>query len=370
MKFYTKPVNLSAVVAFTLLTGAVLADWKLAELVEPPARSPQEAVGSASMMTMSSYASTVTTNETAVSEEIRALARALHHDPVQIYSYVKNHIDYVPTYGVHVGATGCLKAGKGNDFDQCALLISLLRVSGYDCYYRNADVIYKRSDIVKWIPTTESDADAVHFNCGGYSGSITGVPSEMYANRTWVVAEIDGGEVVLDPAMKFHNTNDAIDLETASGYDLATLRSTASSNATVTGESVKNMNRTALDSLLAQYTADLVEHLKNNHSGKGVDEIFGLRKIIEEDISSLTTTLPHSEYIYPSTIIDWTHAPTNSFISFTVQHQGVDKTLYGHEISGERLSIIYDTSNGSCTWPARLFQPAIPLRAASPITLI
>ncbi len=334
-----------------MIAQASMGEWKLSAPLPTHEYAQGRGSGSAPLtlqsMEASTYGTTVTTNETEVTDEIRALARALDHDPLQMYAYVKNHIEYIPTYGVYVGATGCLKAMKGNDFDQCALLASLFRVSGYECYYRNADVNYYRSDVANWLPLPAGELDGIHFNCGGDSGAVSGYPNEMFVNRTWVIAEIDGSEVVFDPAIKNYTTNNAIDLATATGYSLSSLRSAASSNATVTGYSVEDMNQTALDAILTEYTTNLIAYIKNNYSGRGVDEVYGLRKIIPENIDSYPTALPFNAYIYSSTVTNWTHIPTNDISSFRVQHQGIDESFSGHELAGKRLSIMYDTSNGN-----------------------
>ena len=56
-------------------------------------------------------------SETEVTPEIKELAKALQHDPLLIYQYVYNHIDYVPTYGSLKGASMTLLERCGNDFD-------------------------------------------------------------------------------------------------------------------------------------------------------------------------------------------------------------------------------------------------------------
>jgi len=62
---------------------------------------------------------------------IAELARALKYDVNLIYEYVYTNIEYTPTYGLKKGALGTLLDGNGNDFDQSALLVALLRASGY-----------------------------------------------------------------------------------------------------------------------------------------------------------------------------------------------------------------------------------------------
>ena len=67
-----------------------------------------------------------------ITPEIQALADGLQDDPVRIYNYVHDHIRYVLYFGSKKGATLTLLEKSGNDFDQCALLVALLRAAGYN----------------------------------------------------------------------------------------------------------------------------------------------------------------------------------------------------------------------------------------------
>ena len=61
--------------------------------------------------------------------EISSLARNLENDPRRIYDYVHNYVKYVHYFGAKKGALLTYLEGSGNDFDQCALLVSLLRAA-------------------------------------------------------------------------------------------------------------------------------------------------------------------------------------------------------------------------------------------------
>src|SRR2546428_10189399 len=67
----------------------------------------------------------------AITPEIQALARGLENDPLRIFNYVHDHIRYVLYFGSKKGAQLTLLEKSGNDFDQCALLVALLRAAGY-----------------------------------------------------------------------------------------------------------------------------------------------------------------------------------------------------------------------------------------------
>ena len=61
-------------------------------------------------------------------ENLKNLAVSLQNDPLTIFNYVANNIDYVPYFGSKKGADSTLLEKLGNDFDQASLLIGLLRV--------------------------------------------------------------------------------------------------------------------------------------------------------------------------------------------------------------------------------------------------
>ena len=66
-----------------------------------------------------------------ITPEIQALARGLENDPVRMFNYVHDHIRHVLYFGSKKGAELTLLEKSGNDFDQCALLVALLRAGGY-----------------------------------------------------------------------------------------------------------------------------------------------------------------------------------------------------------------------------------------------
>jgi transglutaminase-like putative cysteine protease len=66
-----------------------------------------------------------------ITPEIQALADGMQDNPLTIYNYVHDHIRYVAYFGSKKGAQLTLLEKSGNDFDQCALLVALLRAASY-----------------------------------------------------------------------------------------------------------------------------------------------------------------------------------------------------------------------------------------------
>ena len=75
------------------------------------------------------------TPEAPITGEIAALAQSLDWNPVLIYGWVKNNIETEWYWGIMKGAEGTLRQGSGNDADQAALLVALLRASGFPARY-------------------------------------------------------------------------------------------------------------------------------------------------------------------------------------------------------------------------------------------
>src|SRR5439155_14494618 len=75
------------------------------------------------------------TIEVQFTPEIRQLAESLGNNPVNIFNWVRNNIDFVPTWGSVQGAQLCMENRLCNAFDTASLLIALLRVSGIPARY-------------------------------------------------------------------------------------------------------------------------------------------------------------------------------------------------------------------------------------------
>jgi len=95
------------------------------------------------------------TPEATVTPEIAALAQSLNYSPVKIYEYVVKNIRYEPYWGLLKGAQGTLVSGSGGASDQAALLIALMRESGYPARYVRGTIGFYNHGIenpgLRWI---------------------------------------------------------------------------------------------------------------------------------------------------------------------------------------------------------------------------
>ncbi|TGN99815.1 hypothetical protein PN36_33305 [Candidatus Thiomargarita nelsonii] len=75
------------------------------------------------------------TEDVQITPPIEALALELEHNPVKIYNWVHDNIQFIPTYGSIQGSQMTLETKSGNAFDTASLLIALLRTSGIHARY-------------------------------------------------------------------------------------------------------------------------------------------------------------------------------------------------------------------------------------------
>ena len=90
----------------------------------------------------------------AITPEIQALADGLQNDAARIYEYCRNHIAFEPYWGSKKGATLTYLEGSGNAFDTSALMVALLRASGYEnVKYRYGFIDVFDYNVQDWLGT-------------------------------------------------------------------------------------------------------------------------------------------------------------------------------------------------------------------------
>ena len=228
-------------VAFILLTLPALLHaevagpgWHLAD-VEPvtPWSTPSQTAFE--QPAVSAYVETLAEGEaaTGLTPELVELARALQHDPKLIYDYVRNHIDYVPYYGSLKGAMLTYLDSSGNDFDQAALLIALLRESGFTAQFVYGKMTIPGDQLTNWLGVDPGwQAVGRVLPSGGIPVEALYVDGTAKFDRVWVKAIIDSVDYLFDPAFKsYQNISGIADIEAAAGYSRAGLLAAAADGA-------------------------------------------------------------------------------------------------------------------------------------------
>ena len=171
--------------------------------------------------------------------EIRAKALELGNNPVKIYEWVRNNIDYVPTWGSIQGAAMTMQTKQGNAFDTSSLLISLLRAAGIHARYNIGTIVLPIDKVMNWVGNFTDPVSALDFmSSGGVpTTGLTegGVVTHARMEHVWVEAFINytpsrgakhfNGKgdtwIKLDPSYKSHILGDNFlsDTETTSTTD-------------------------------------------------------------------------------------------------------------------------------------------------------
>ena len=76
-----------------------------------------------------------------IDSEIINLAASLENNPLNIFNFIRNTINYEPYYGAKKGSLGCLHETSGNDVDISSLAISILRAAGIPARYKKSIIV-------------------------------------------------------------------------------------------------------------------------------------------------------------------------------------------------------------------------------------
>jgi len=318
------------------------------------------------------------TNTTEIAEAltspIQALARGLESDPVRIFNYVHDHIRYVLYFGAKKGAQLTLLERSGNDFDQCALLVALLRAAGYTnagyqfgwmvVPYDNPDGSHR--DLRHWLglnlPTNNTWAATSYYLRDLFiqgkrsypivpSGYGYDVGNNAWAfQRVWVTLPIGGTTYYLDPAFKVSEPIAGISLTNAMQFSSNGLMSAA--GGTSTADYVTNLNEAALRGTLAGYTTNLLNYLQSNLPNASVEEVLSGRYIVPATNTALSQTLP-----FPTTnfnglmaVTNWVNLPTNLMARLSVSFRNTNHVWYMPDLQGQRLSLTVSANGLAQLW--------------------
>lgn len=282
--------------------------------------------------------------------EYSQLALALENDPLRIYQYVRNHFEYVPYFGALKGPYLTMHERSGNDFDQSALLVELLRAAGYDAKYRYGIARFQTNDplqlerLAKWLGVDEDKwiiRDTL--KDGGVPRNLT--EDTLIFSHVWVEADIDGNIVLLDPSFKPSERFSEIDVLAAMGHVPGGVLYSASGGMTsithpTTGvNSISGMNEAGIDSYLTARSTQLMAYLKTHHPNDSVEDVIGGYRITPDNTNTLPVTLPYQAF----TDLEWpdafTDIPDNfvHFLGIATGSIGIIKRI--PDIAGRKVSL-------------------------------
>ena len=105
-----------------------------------------------------------------LSPAIRAKAAELNNDPVRIYQFVRNKVEFEPYDGLMQNSESVLTTLRANSFDQSTLLIALFRAAGIPARYIGLYVRHSFEDAMNWTGAKEQNAAFAIIQASGPAG--------------------------------------------------------------------------------------------------------------------------------------------------------------------------------------------------------
>lgn len=249
------------------------------------------------------------TTEIRLSAAIQAQAATLNHDPVKIYHWVRNNIEWLPSMGAIQDADLTLASKRGNSTDIASLTISLLRASGIPSRYVHGTIEVSRDNFLNWAGGFTNINAAMEFAASGAvpltSVISGGVITKVRVEHLWVEAAIDyqpsrGAKnfdadswVQFDPSYKQYEYLQGLDAIAISGIDAEQLAQDFTNSGTINEAErwVSGFDPTILENAQAQ--AALEDHITNNMTDPTVGDVIGGRKTIIQEFPMLPSALPN-----------------------------------------------------------------------------
>jgi len=278
--------------------------------------------------------------------EIRAKALELEYKPVKIYEWVRNNVEYVPTWGSIQGANMTLLTKQGNAFDSASLLIALLRASGIHARYVIGTNELPIDKIMHWAGGFTDPMAALDFMSSGgipIKGLVAGgkvVAARM--EHVWVEAFINyfpsrgavhkNGKgdtwINLDPSYKQYTYTNGIDIKTAVPFDAPAFLNQLKSSATIneTADYVTGMNSSLTQQTMQDYQARVQSYIQQNYPNATVGDVLGKKEIIKKEYPYLLGTLPYRGAIRGAAFAELPDTYRHR-LSFNVKNDGINSSF-------------------------------------------
>lgn len=288
------------------------------------------------------------TKDVRITQEIQDLAAQLQNNPVEIFKYVRNKIDYQPYFGSVKGSLGVYWEKAGNDMDQASLLIALFRVADVPARYISGIVDLNLEKLMNWTGVKNAQAAVNLLSQNGIPfearASADGTITHFRLFQTWVAAFLPGkGWVQMNPSFKQYEYVEGIDIPQAIGFKSDAFYSAATDGATIdpVQSYVKNMNEANIESSLSNYADNLMAWVNANMPGATVGDVLGYRNILPKDLENLNNLKQSFPFKTYSPQLEFSVLPDYWKYAANFQMYGFSYDISLPEIYGKRLNIAY-----------------------------
>lgn len=248
-----------------------------------------------------------------ITQAIRGLAQQLNNSSVEIYYWVRNNIEFLPTYGSIQGSDMTLQTKKGNPFDTASLLIALLRAANIPARYGYGTVEIPIEKAMNWVGgVTKPEAALQILGQGGIpnqgisqGGKITHVQLEQIWVEAWVdfspsrgAKRIKGDSwIPLDASFKQYDYTSGMDIQNQVPFDAQVFSNTIINNAMIdeTTGTVQNIDQSFVQTQLEQYQQQVEQFISNQNPNSTIVDLLGSKVIRPFNSSTLASGLPYQQ---------------------------------------------------------------------------
>jgi RHS repeat-associated protein len=277
-----------------------------------------------------------------ITAEIQTLAQGLENDPLALYDYVHNRVDYVPSWGLLKNPRETLLAGAGNAFDQAALLAALLNAAGFETQYVWGNVRVTKAVAMNWVGATDPNVVGNVFASGGIPTTDEG--DTLLLTHIWVEIFDNGAWHRLDPSFKSYSDQNGQDLRPLMDYEPPLFINDAEDTAIITSDYVRYLNQTNIRNNLAGYASNLTRYLRSNHTFIYTEELIGGRQIVPVNSATYPSSLP---YTVVQQLDQADDIPDSFAYVLNIQLPGINYTVHVDDVAGERITIFYECATSA-----------------------
>jgi len=312
------------------------------------------------------------TIEVQFSPLITAKAVELGNNPVKIYNWVRNNIEFVPTYGSIQGADYCLQTKLCNAFDTSSLLISLLRASNIPARYVEGTVEIPIEKVKNWLGGFTDSYEALSLLTSGgiptIGMTVGGKIKYVRIEHVWVEAWIDyipsrgarhtEGDtwIPLNASFKQYNYTQGIDIQTAIPFDAQTFIDLIQATATIneTEGYVTSVDSLIINQTMTDYQTQVEDYITQNYPDATVGDVLGTKDILPHEFTYLLGTLPYRTIVRGTSYADIPDTLRHK-ISFRVVKDLMDElsgtpiniTKSLPELAGKKLTLSYSPATAA-----------------------
>ena len=252
------------------------------------------------------------TEDVQITPAITAKAQELDSNPLKIYQYVRNNVEYMPTYGSIEGSDYTMQTLRGNDMDQASLLIALLRAANIPAHYVYGTIRVPIDQVENWVGNVTDPQAALDLMSQGGIPTLGlaqgGVIKFAQIEHVWVEAQMSYAPsrgavttpgttwVPMDPSYKQYTYTDGMDLKSAVPFDAQAFADHIKNTSTInTSEGwVQGVDQNYVTNQLTDYQAQVQDYVTSQKPDATVGDVIGTKTIQPETLPLLPASLPYT----------------------------------------------------------------------------